>query len=1094
MPDTSVRVICRFRPVNEREKSEAVTHDGTLPLLEYPNDATVVVNMPKQPQQTFNFDRVFGSDSKQMEVYSAAAKDTINDVIGGYNGTIFAYGQTGAGKSFTMFGPDISVPELKGIIPRSCEQIFKYIERDNSGTEYTIKCSFLEIYKETIRDLLSPGNDNLKVRESPSRGVWVQDLTEQFVTCEEDIIELLKMGEKYRAVSSTKMNAVSSRSHSLFIITLQQKSPEGSTKEGKLNLADLAGSEKVGKTGATGDTLEEAKKINQSLSALGNCINALTQAKKTHIPYRDSKLTFILRESLGGNSKTTLLIAASPHPFNIEETVSTLKFGQRAKTIKNKVSINQQRSVAELNAIITKLQQELDSLRRYANILERDIVTRDPKYDLDKARQDSMKEVAGAEGSPSTPNKEASAGDDGSDDDKPKARNSLTMSSYNPMALVEAQVLLEQTRERMQIEVQELKDEIQSVTSEKEELIAHMKTAQTRVEQKDHEIGVVKKLLENEREEFRMQLSKVEYDATQSKLELETQKEEIQLLHDNNKLLQDELSRTRDSLSVFESENETFKLNEAKWKEELKQLKENVSKLDKNATSDKEQLNAVTKERETLKARLHAAEEKYKRQEEEVNELRQELATIQRQYQELTAELGSATSSIGAPSGELGSSVDQIESTKNAIGELKNKNLGLQADLSKKEMEAKDLKKKLQDYEYRTEELSKDVEQLKGDYQELKSSEEEKRVQIEARLKQIEEEFSEEQTRRMNAESEVRAHKRIVAAQEKRIRSLQEANDSLKKEGQQQSVSATKQLQQANSRVSDLEKLVDELHSKNEDLKSKLDGSVEAYVQMQKKLTDRLIQQDEEISPRQHYQHRGRTNSKKGNIVVPVQNPTVKKKSSNQLANSKQNADSPNKQGFFSWLFDAGDPPAPTREDLAECRKDGYLHQISGFFRNWKERWFVLKDCNLYYFENKESRFADSIVPVDGCAVTIRKDSETAPDFKYQFVLSHPQRKTIYLCANSMQDMMEWVEALDIAASAQPPGGRARSSTVGGTPSKPAGTPTNSVPGTPSTPAAVKSPMVVTNNNNNVNVNNNTPGHARQHSTGTPIKGQQQQL
>jgi uncharacterized coiled-coil protein SlyX len=255
---------------------------------------------------------------------------------------------------------------------------------------------------------------------------------------------------------------------------------------------------------------------------------------------------------LGGNSKTTLLIAASPHPFNIEETVSTLKFGQRAKTIKNKVSINQQRSVAELNAIITKLQQELDSLRRYANILERDIVTRDPKYDLDKARQDVRSKkfilsivaniIAEHEGSrwcrrlteypeqrvstnkwkstcSLTPYR-ASAGDDGSDDDKPKARNSLTMSSYNPMALVEAQVLLEQTRERMQIEVQELKDEIQSVTSEKEELIAHMKTAQTRVEQKDHEIGVVKKLLENEREEFRMQLSKVEYDATQSTLEV----------------------------------------------------------------------------------------------------------------------------------------------------------------------------------------------------------------------------------------------------------------------------------------------------------------------------------------------------------------------------------------------------------------------------------------------------------------------------------------------------------------------------------------------------------------------------------------------
>merc|ERR1712137_1065258 len=201
-----------------------------------------------------------------------------------------------------------------------------------------------------------------------------EHLSEEYVSSEEDIADLIRQGETSRSVASTKMNARSSRSHSLFIITVEQKNlADGSTKEGRLNLADLAGSEKVGKTGATGNTLEEAKKINQSLSALGNCINALTKSNAKHIPYRDSKLTHILRESLGGNCKTTLLVACSPHIFNLEETVSTLQFAKRAKTIKNSVKVNKQRSVEELMAIIEKLKKELMYFKKYVTILEHEL-------------------------------------------------------------------------------------------------------------------------------------------------------------------------------------------------------------------------------------------------------------------------------------------------------------------------------------------------------------------------------------------------------------------------------------------------------------------------------------------------------------------------------------------------------------------------------------------------------------------------------------------------------------------------------------------------------------------------------------------------
>jgi kinesin family protein 5 len=284
-----------------------------------------------------------------------------------------------------MFGvdDDASGGELRGIVPRACAQLFDHIAQDTCNTEYTIKCSFLEIYREVVRDLLSPASPALRVREAPERGVWVDGLSQVFCTSPADIFELLRLGETARATSSTNMNAVSSRSHSLFVLELTQKLTDGSTKTGRLNLVDLAGSEKVAKTGASGETLEEAKKINQSLSALGNCIAALTESR-SHIPYRDSKLTFILRESLGGNCKTTLLVAASPARSNVEETLSALRFGSRAKLIKNTVTVNVRRSAAQLEELLTfeewfarRLAHELDGADTETKFVERRRQARD---------------------------------------------------------------------------------------------------------------------------------------------------------------------------------------------------------------------------------------------------------------------------------------------------------------------------------------------------------------------------------------------------------------------------------------------------------------------------------------------------------------------------------------------------------------------------------------------------------------------------------------------------------------------------------------------------------------------------------------------
>lgn len=287
---------------------------------------------------------------------------------------MFAYGQTGAGKSYTMMGTDIDDESTKGIIPRIVEQIFASIVASPMNIEYTVKVSYMEIYMEKIRDLLDPANDNLPIHEEKSRGVYVKGLLEIYVSSVGEVYEVMRRGGLARATAATNMNQESSRSHSIFVITVAQKNMEtGSAKSGQLFLVDLAGSEKVGKTGASGQTLEEAKKINKSLSALGMVINSLTDGKAKHVPYRDSKLTRILQESLGGNSRTTLIINCSPNSYNVEETLSTLKFGERAKKIQNKAKINAELSPAELKNLLKKAQTQVTTFEDYISSLQGEV-------------------------------------------------------------------------------------------------------------------------------------------------------------------------------------------------------------------------------------------------------------------------------------------------------------------------------------------------------------------------------------------------------------------------------------------------------------------------------------------------------------------------------------------------------------------------------------------------------------------------------------------------------------------------------------------------------------------------------------------------
>lgn len=319
--ECSIKVMCRFRPLNQ---SEILRGDKFIP--KFKGDDTVNLLGQGKP---FVYDKVFTPNTTQEQVYNVCAKQIVKDVLDGYNGTIFAYGQTSSGKTHTMEGK-LHNSQLMGIIPRIAHDIFDHIYSMDENLEFHIKVSYFEIYLDKIRDLLDVSKTNLSVHEDKNRVPFVKGCTERFVSSPEEVMDVIDEGKANRHVAVTNMNEHSSRSHSIFLINIKQENIETEKKlSGKLYLVDLAGSEKVSKTGAEGSVLDEAKNINKSLSALGNVISALAEGTKTHVPYRDSKMTRILQDSLGGNCRTTIIICCSPSNFNDAESKTTLMFGQR---------------------------------------------------------------------------------------------------------------------------------------------------------------------------------------------------------------------------------------------------------------------------------------------------------------------------------------------------------------------------------------------------------------------------------------------------------------------------------------------------------------------------------------------------------------------------------------------------------------------------------------------------------------------------------------------------------------------------------------------------------------------------------------------
>ncbi|XP_064028381.1 kinesin-like protein KIF1B isoform X5 [Pogoniulus pusillus] len=383
MSGASVKVAVRVRPFNSRETSKE-----SKCIIQMQGNSTSIINPknPKEAPKSFSFDYSYWSHTSpedpcfasQSRVYNDIGKEMLQHAFEGYNVCIFAYGQTGAGKSYTMMGKQEE--SQAGIIPQLCEELFEKIN-DNSNEEmsYSVEVSYMEIYCERVRDLLNPKNKgNLRVREHPLLGPYVEDLSKLAVTSYTDIADLMDAGNKARTVAATNMNETSSRSHAVFTIVFTQKKHDTETdlsteKVSKISLVDLAGSERADSTGAKGTRLKEGANINKSLTTLGKVISALAEVdnctsktkkkKKTDfIPYRDSVLTWLLRENLGGNSRTAMVAALSPADINYDETLSTLRYADRAKQIKCNAVINEDpnaKLVRELKEEVTRLKDLL---------------------------------------------------------------------------------------------------------------------------------------------------------------------------------------------------------------------------------------------------------------------------------------------------------------------------------------------------------------------------------------------------------------------------------------------------------------------------------------------------------------------------------------------------------------------------------------------------------------------------------------------------------------------------------------------------------------------------------------------------------------
>ncbi|CAM5140815.1 unnamed protein product [Natator depressus] len=571
-PKTSeaLKVVARCRPMNRKE--EAAGYERILEMdvklgqvtLRNPKAA------PGELAKTFTFDAVYDASSKQADLYDETVRPLIDSVLQGFNGTIFAYGQTGTGKTYTMQGAWTD-SEKRGIVPNSFEHVFTHISR-SQNQQYLVRASYLEIYQEEIRDLLAKDqNKKLELKENPETGVYIKDLSSFVTKNVKEIEHVMNLGNQTRSVASTNMNEYSSRSHAIFVITVECSETgldgEDHIRVGKLNLVDLAGSERQSKMGGPGERPKEASKINLSLSALGNVISALVDGKSTHIPYRDSKLTRLLQDSLGGNAKTIMVATLGPASHSYEESLSTLRFANRAKNIKNKPRVNEDPK----DTLLREFQEEI--IRLKAQLEKRGMLSKK------RRRNSRRKKVVDGEG-----NTEAE-GEEDNDDGLEK-----NMENY-----------LKEQKERLEEEKAAIQDDHSLVSEEKQKLL----------EEKEKMIEDLRK------EQEATELLAIRYKAMESKL----------LIGGRN--IMDHTNEQQKMLELKRQEIAEQKRREREMQQEMLLRDEGTMELRETFTSLQQEVEIKTKKLKKLYAKLQAVKAEIQDQHDEYIRVRQDLEEAQ---------------------------------------------------------------------------------------------------------------------------------------------------------------------------------------------------------------------------------------------------------------------------------------------------------------------------------------------------------------------------------------------------------------------------------------------------------------------------------
>ena len=747
----------------------------------------------KYEEKDWTYDFILTPDCEQDEMYEKVGKQTVEDFTEGYNGTIFAYGQSGSGKTFSMLGPEDvtdalakdfnSVPEevqkLYGIIPRAVMDIFKKINFFLSkGSECLLTCSYIEIYNEQINCLLSM-KENLKIREHPSLGIYVADKEARPCRSPEEIFEVISIGTKNRAVGGTNQNARSSRSHTILLIEMVYNGFDGIKRVSKLNLVDLAGSERIAKTGAEGTRLKEAQKINQSLTTLGMCIMALTSSKSHHVPYRNSKLTLILRESLGGSAKTTLLCTASRLLKHEEESIQTLYFASRAKAIKNVCKMNVTMSAKELQYLADQLKSEVMILR--GQIKKR-------KFAWHKVTDNKVLNFISNE--MYTPE-----GEEKEEDKKIKnEKTRMSIMNLNQGELISKYVelhekydsLVEKTNAEPSVpqlnqeQIDKIKEEVNEALQEKEKEIVTLK------KEWENKVKILKADLEEANENMeKMQTEKLQADIDKAtiqsdleeckqKLEEKEQDEKeknnkIKDLENKNKELEAKIEKLMTEKEAAEKEKNNFKSELAKAEGAKNQVKSEADKV-------KNELNLNKVESENLKKNLEAKTKEEERLNSQVKELLSKIEALNKDLKTKDDALVEEIKKNNERSNALKKEIDglktqsQVDRTKieslteenKKIQGILNEKISADDALAQKQKIENDAKLKLEE---KIKEISEENIRLKAEINEVKAASESKNKELHVRIEDLKREKENLETNYKQKHQEL--EKKVAESQEK---------------------------------------------------------------------------------------------------------------------------------------------------------------------------------------------------------------------------------------------------------------------------------------------------------------------------------------